>query len=278
VPSSIRCRARDFTRQLRRSVAGLVGLALPVDCPGCGRPDEALCPACRVTLHADPARCRVVPSPVPVPAFCAVDYGGPPARAVVAWKDRGRHDLVRPLGRALAVALGALLTRPDGDRAGRAWPVRPGSAVLVVPVPSSRRARRQRGEDTVHRLALSAVSALRRGHGLPGGARPGVRLRVLPALRLVRVVGDQAKLSATARRGNLAGALAVRPEAVAAVRGRVCVVVDDVLTTGATLGEAVRALEAAGAQVAGVAAVCVTRVRRACDAPPIGVPVQHGKH
>jgi predicted amidophosphoribosyltransferase len=197
---------------------------------------------------------------------------------VVAWKDRGRHDLVRPLGRALAVALSALLTHPDGARVGRAWPVCPGSAVLVVPVPSSRRARRQRGEDTVHRLALHAVSALRRGHGLPEGVRPGVGVRVLPALRLVRAVGDQATLSATARRGNLAGALAVRTEAVAAVRGRVCVVVDDVLTTGATLGEAVRALEAAGAQVAGVATVCVTRLRRACDAPPNGVPVQDAKH
>ena len=121
-------------------------------------------------------------------------------------------------------------------------------------------------------------NSLRRGHGLPEGVRPGVGVRVLPALRLVRAVGDQATLSATARRGNLAGALAVRTEAVAAVRGRVCVVVDDVLTTGATLGEAVRALEAAGAQVAGVATVCVTRLRRACDAPPNGVPVQDAKH
>jgi predicted amidophosphoribosyltransferase len=282
VPTAIRRPAfrliRRLIRQLSGSIARLIGLALPVDCPGCGRPDEALCPACRASLHADPAGCRVVPSPLPVPAFCAIDYGGPPARVVVAWKDRGRHDLVRPLGGALAVALGALLTRPDGARVGQAWPVCSGSAVLVVPVPSSRQARRKRGEDTVHRLALRAVSALRRGHGLPGGGRPGVRVRVLPALHLVRKVGDQAALSATARRGNVAGALAVRPEAVAAVRGRVCVVVDDVLTTGATLGEAVRALEAAGAQVAGVATVCVTRLRRACDAPPNGVPVQHAKH
>jgi predicted amidophosphoribosyltransferase len=275
-------RARDLVTQLIRqsvrSAAGLIGLALPVDCAGCGRPDQALCPACRVALEADRAGCRVRPSPVRVPAYCAVDYGGPPARVVVAWKDRGRHDLVRPLGRALAVALGALLTCPDGARAGRSGSARSGSVVLVVPVPASRRARRQRGEDTVHRLALCAVHALRRGHGLPPGARPGVRVRVLPALRLVRVVGDQASLSAAQRRGNLAGALAVRPEAVRAVRGRVCVVVDDVLTTGATLGEAVRALQAAGAQVTGVATVCVTRLRRPCDAPPNGVPVYDQKH
>jgi predicted amidophosphoribosyltransferase len=134
--------------------------------------------------------------------------------------------------------------------------------VVVVPVPSSRRARRRRGEDTVHRLAVLAAARVRRDEVRAmahGRTRRQHRLRVVRALRLVRTVADQAGLDAGARRENLAGALQVRADLLPAVRGRPCVVVDDVLTTGATTGEAVRALQAAGARVAGVATVCVTR-------------------
>lgn len=265
-----------------RCAQSLVGLALPVDCAGCGAADVALCPGCRAALLPDGGPVEVLPSPVGLPAFAAVGYGGAPARTLVTWKERGRHDVSRPLGQALAVALGGLLDHVDGACADDG--VQVVQPVLVVPVPSSRAARRRRGEDTVRRLALVAAAQVRRrvpapggvnGPPQPGGDRP---VRVLPALRLVRAVGDQAELSAAARRSNLAGALAVRPAAVAAVRGRLCVVVDDVLTTGATLAEAARALEAAGAHVAGVATVCVTRLGRRCDSPPKGVPVQVTKH
>ena len=250
--------------QLRRAAASLIGLVLPVDCAGCGAPDQALCPRCRMALTPDAHLLEVRPSPVDRPAFAAVDYGGPPARILVSWKERGRHDLARPLAQALAIALGDLLAHLDGARAGTRVGVGPSSApVLVVPVPSSRRSRRRRGEDTVYRLAVLAVSQVRRDRArvvVQGHVRGAPRLRVVRALRLVRTVADQAGLSARARRHNLAGALEVRPALVGAVHGRLCVVVDDVLTTGATTGEAVRALEAAGAQVAGVATVCVTRV------------------
>jgi predicted amidophosphoribosyltransferase len=127
-------------------------------------------------------------------------------------------------------------------------------------------------------LALLAAAQVRRGEA---GSRVGtrqVRIRVLPALRLVRAVSDQAELSAQGRRANLAGALAVRPAAHEMVRGRVCVVVDDVLTSGATLAEAGRALQAAGGLVAGVATVCVTRLGRGVDSPIRGVPGQVTLH
>jgi predicted amidophosphoribosyltransferase len=143
--------------------------------------------------------------------------------------------------------------------------------VLVVPVPSSRAARRRRGEDTVRRLALLSVTRLRRagiGHGL----------RVVPALRLDRPVADQSRLSPAQRRVNLSEAFRVRAAAAPAVTGQACLLVDDVLTTGATLGEAARALGAEGAQVTGVATVCVTLLGRTCDSPPNGVPVQDALH
>ena len=152
----------------------------------------------------------------------------------MAWKERGRHDLARPLAGALAVALDDLLTRLDGAHPGDpGFTARP---VLVIPVPSSRRARRRRGEDTVHRLALLAAARVRRGAvGSRAGTRTGqARIRVLPALRLVRAVATRPSCPPRAD-GPIWRGAAVRPAALEAVRGRTCVVVDDVLTTGATL-------------------------------------------
>ncbi|WP_046470741.1 ComF family protein, partial [Allosalinactinospora lopnorensis] len=85
-------------------------------------------------------------------------------------------------------------------------------------------------------------------HG--GATRPG---RVLPALCHRRHVADQAGLDRERRRANLAGALALRSRVGPALHGESIVVIDDVVTTGATLAEATRVLRNAGATVAGAA-------------------------
>lgn len=147
--------------------------------------------------------------------------------------------LVRPLGDLLAGAVG--LVAPTG-------PAPPGPApFLLVPVPSAPRAVRARAHDRAGRLAARAAADLR-GRGWP--------VRAVPLLRLTRTVADQAGLSTTERTANLAGALV----AGRALDGRPVVLVDDVVTTGATLAEAVRALRAAGAIVHGAAVVAATRL------------------
>jgi predicted amidophosphoribosyltransferase len=90
---------------------------------------------------------------------------------------------------------------------------------------------------------------------------------VLPALRLARRVADQAGLSAAERGDNLGGAFVSRRRAAALLAGRSVVVVDDVLTTGATVREAARAVTAAGGTVVGVACVSATPLRRGLSAP-----------
>ena len=128
---------------------------------------------------------------------------------------------------------------------------------MLVPVPSPRAVVRGRGHDPVLRVARRAASQLRRH-------RSGT-VEVLPLLTTRLPVADQSGLDADARRRNREGTLQVRPRARAALaRSRAPVrvlVVDDVLTTGATVREAQRALEDAGVPVAGVATVAATRRR-----------------
>ncbi|MGW6402417.1 ComF family protein [Streptomyces sp. NPDC055134] len=132
-------------------------------------------------------------------------------------------------------------TQP-GARPQPSPPPPPSTPLLLIPVPSARKAVRARGHDPSRRIAYAAAAELRRV-GLPA--------RVCAALRQRRVVADQAGLNSRRRLANLAGALEVPAGASAllASGGRI-VLVDDVITTGASLAEAARAIRAA---VAGTA-------------------------
>ncbi len=130
----------------------------------------------------------------------------------------------------------------------------PTGGVLLVPVPSSRAAVRERGQDHARRLAAAAARALR---------SDGRAARALPLLAPARRTADQSGLSSAERAANLAGALRVRGRPPP---GPV-VLVDDVVTTGATLVEAARALRAAGVPVTGAAVVAATARRTPSTRP-----------
>ncbi|WP_411573930.1 ComF family protein [Streptomyces fradiae] len=134
--------------------------------------------------------------------------------------------------------------------------------LALVPVPSARRSVRARGHDAVRRVAVAAARELR---------RTGIEARVVPVLRQRRVVADQAGLDARQRYANLAGALEVVPGGARLLAGARVVLVDDLMTTGATLNEAARALcEAGTAHETGAARQ--KRVRRVGGMPPDGGP------
>jgi hypothetical protein len=116
--------------------------------------------------------------------------------------------------------------------------------VLLVPVPSSRWAVRARGHDPARRIALAAAGELRRA---------GAPARVLAVLRQRRAVADQSGLNSRQRLDNLAGALEVAAggERLLAAGSRI-VLVDDLMTTGASLTEAARAVRAAVARATSV--------------------------
>ncbi|MFD9305625.1 ComF family protein [Streptomyces sp. NPDC060048] len=238
---------RALTGSAGALAAELAGLVLPADCAGCGAARSVLCGACRSALSgaaASPVRLSPRPAGLPPVHACAA-YEGAVRAVLLAHKERGGLALAGALGAALAVAVRAGgAGGPGGAGTGRAGGA---GQVLLVPVPSARHRVRARGHDPARRIALAASARLR---------RTGVPARVAPVLRLRRAVADQAGLGALERRDNLAGALEARPDAgrVTAGAARI-VVVDDLVTTGATLAEAARALRTAGIGPAGGAAV-----------------------
>jgi predicted amidophosphoribosyltransferase len=225
---------------MRGAVAELIDLVLPRRCVACGALGSALCRRC---TPAGPP----VPGPAgPVPVLAAARYADAVRAAVLAYKERGRRDLAGPLGALLAAALTELLDT------GRAPPGR----LLLVPVPSSGAAVAARGGDHVLRLARRA------------GRRTG--LRTVPhGLSLVRSLRDSAGLGVAERAANLDRAMvAARP-----VGGAAAVLVDDIVTTGATLREAARALADAGWPVVGAAVVAATpRRSRPSQGGPLALP------
>jgi predicted amidophosphoribosyltransferase len=192
---------RDTALSARLLWAALLDLLLPGSCGGCGAPGPGWCAACDVLL--DPSW-PVLPGCPPVAA--AGRYRGPLRAAVLEYKERGRRDLAAPLARLLAHAL------PAGCPPGGWW---------LVPAPSRPAAARARGGDHVLRLCRQLARADR-------------RVCVAPALALAPGARDAVGLDAAARAANLAGRVRVRaaglPPAGAAV-----LLVDDVVTTGATL-------------------------------------------
>ncbi|WP_225873856.1 ComF family protein [Zafaria cholistanensis] len=203
---------------------------------------------------------------VPLPAVAAGSYRDELAAALLGFKNSQRVGLAGVLGPALAGALQAA-----APLAGTA------DTVLVVPVPSTTAALARRGYAPVAVL-LRWVS--RRGL-LPPQFHGADVLRVA-GTPFLRGGGQKAKgrraRARTVSRMSLRSRIWWGPgpggcpggwgDRGGALRGRVCVVVDDVLTTGATAAAASRALESAGARVAAVVVVAATPAPRGSAATP----------
>jgi predicted amidophosphoribosyltransferase len=217
-------------------------------CAGCGAPGRAVCARCALLLGRD-ARLRwPVPAPADLaPPYASSAYEGPVRELVLSYKERRRFGLARSLGGSIAKAVRAATGGVDGPLAELVM-----GSLLLVSTPSRPDVVRSRGHDAVLRVSRAAASEL---------GRTGIRVEVVPALTIVGSVHDQAGLDARQRVSNLRGAHAVRPAGARLVRDRVCIVVDDVVTTGATAAEAARALREVGALVLATAVVAATERR-----------------
>lgn len=252
--------ASDQGGLLRRCLGELGGLALPSSCGGCGSPGRPWCDSCDADLRASAAGWPRPVRPDPAPPGCprvwaSGPYDGPLRGALVAFKDGDRRDLVRVLAPRLASALTAVIERDAVLTAA----LREGRRVWLVPVPSSRKSMRARGDVPLNMLLSKAIRQL---WNCDERTRTFASKDVARCLRQTRRVADQAGLDSAQRSVNLERAMAVPAGWGPCLGESVCVLVDDVLTTGATLTEGARALREAGAwQVVG-ATVAATQRRR----------------
>lgn len=215
-------------------------LVWPASCASCGLAGQVLCVRCAASIAWLGAPGWHVPDPCPTsfpPTIAWGRYDGALRRLVVAYKDADRVDA------------GPLLAAPLGTVIGRALDglERP----VLVPIPSSAASRRTRGREPL-------LDVLRRVEV----ARP---IPIVPVLHHHRRVRDQARLTHLERRDNLHGSLGVRPGWATTLRSADVILIDDVVTTGATLAEATRAIlehPEAGPVVSSVCAAVICATQR----------------
>jgi predicted amidophosphoribosyltransferase len=236
-------------------VAALADLVLPSACAGCGAERIPLrygaCAPCAAALEAlTPFPAAPSPPPRGMPPCHAVGpYAGPLREALLAYKERGRHRLARPLGALLAGAVADAAVRAGGG---------PRVPIVLVPVPSTARAVRERHGDHMARLATQTVRRLRSAGWQADLSQP---LRALPR-------PDSASLDAPGRAAAAENSLRIRGSRIRVLRHALTmkstlIVVDDIVTTGATMAAVTTRLGEVNVQVTGAAVLAATQLRRA---------------
>lgn len=218
----------------RAHLRALLDLAWPMTCASCSAVNTTLCAACLASVTLDRQQSQLSDGSK---VFTSTAFEGAVAELITAYKDRGRRDVEWLLQRLLA------------DAMNRAHAALANAPVGVVPVPSSKAAVRERG-----RLPLRELT-----RGLCG---PG--MQYLEVLQPTRRVRDQSHLTRTERAANLAGAFAVTSARRMSPSLAGCLIVDDVVTSGATAMEAVRALRAHTDAPIVIAAIARTPLTKNC--------------
>lgn len=192
-------------------------LIFPPRCLCCGSLGKEICEDCKVELQFHYYRTHVASLPV----FSSIQYGAKASRILLAAKEDGvrtADNLMKAaLKHSLRVAMKHFDTHP-----------------ILVPIPHSKKALRKRGRNFVAEIS----DKLAREENLP----------IRQILEHNRRVRDQSQLDAPSRKGNISGSMSV---VSSSGRPREVILIDDLMTTGATLGEAVRALENARFHVLG---------------------------
>ncbi len=210
-----------------KALSELGQLLFPTRCFGCNLIGLAICSTCRVEWHPHFYTTHVGQMQV----HSAIKYSPTASKIILAAKEKG----FRGADKLVVDAIVHVLNRADFDKFN----------VRLVPIPSSSTNRRRRGRSFI----IDLCNQISEQTQIPTTA----------ALQIVRKVKDQSGLSAKARSSNMRGAFGITPHIYP--RGDL-ILIDDVVTTGATLVEAARALDSHGFHVLGSVTACVTQPLR----------------
>ncbi|MEJ6488284.1 phosphoribosyltransferase family protein [Leucobacter sp. USCH14] len=232
--------------RLHEVALDLAALVWPTACVACGADDRDCCTDCRARLRELPE----MPTRELDGVACLVRgaYAGPLRAVLVAFKHDGRVGFCRLLADELRAPLLQAIRLASTHAHG------PSSAPIVVPMPSRPRGERKRGYRHLDQLIAAALRVPR---------APALRVR---ALRTTSGRVGQVGLRASERERN-ARRIAVRSSVRRLLRGRSVVLVDDIITTGASMRAGREALEQAGANVVAMVALCIAERRDATEDP-----------
>ncbi len=205
-------------------------LIFPSRCISCKRLGESLCCICRNSWNLNLVRSKFSNNPGLI-VYSAIEYSDIAARVILAAKESHIKSADLLVADAVAHALYEWLKKDWVD--------------TLIPIPSRKSAARKRGRQFVEEIA----HIVSKNSGIA----------VAAPIHHSRLVRDQSGLNHEQRRNNLQEALVVRgnPEGL----GR-ALLVDDLVTTGATLNEAARALRYAGIEVVGAVTAAVAQTVR----------------
>lgn len=213
-----------------RFLSELKFLLFPTRCFGCRELGYSICSQCRMQWNPHIYQTGIANLNV----YSAIPYSPIARNILLAAKEQSVKSADQLVLAALRVSIHELFRKQ--------------SSCALVPIPSRPTSNRRRGRDFLNEMAISVA----KDYGVA----------VLPLLEHQRNIRDQSKLNISSRRQNLAMALSIKPQFRGNYSGENVVILDDLVTTGATINEANRALTKGGFKVQAAATACVALRRR----------------
>lgn len=205
-------------------------LLFPTRCFGCRELGYSICSQCRMQWNPHIYQTGIANLTV----YSAIPYSPIAKNILLAAKEQSVKSADQLVLAALKVSIHELFRKQ--------------SSCALVPIPSRPTSNRRRGRDFLNEMAISVA----KDYGVA----------VLPLLEQQRNIRDQSKLDLSSRHQNLAMALSIKPQFRGNYSGENVVILDDLVTTGATINEANRALTKGGFKVQAAATACVALRRR----------------
>ena len=205
-------------------------LIFPPNCMICGSPGLDICAVCKKLLKPQPKFLFGEDFPL----ISSLPYGEVTKKLLLLAKENGNVAAQKFFATALALSINHFNLN---------------HSISLVPIPSQRKSMRKRGFDSMKEIARLIIR----------DPHLKAEVEIVNSLKIIRQVADQSSLTESERFQNLDKAF----RAKSGIKGMAIIVIDDVVTTGSTLREAVRALKERNLTVIGAATACATQRRLA---------------